>query len=225
MFPKGVHIYASPELDKNTIRELDDHRTYQMMMGMCQWMVTISRPELCQVVSSLNHFGRCTREGYLDLLVGYFGYIQTTVNKQIAIDSRPIQSNRAAPNFTKLILNFLKDYPDAKEEMDVSFPTSFGPVLQHMFLVDFDHAHDLATRKYITGLVGYLGSTPTVWFSHRQRSITSSTYTAEFSALHKATYEIQSLCCMLRCLGCNVSCDCSSPTRIFGDNLSVILNS
>ena len=30
---------------------------------------------------------------------------------------------------------------------------------------------------------------------------------------------------MLRCLGCNVTSDGSCPTRIFGDNLSVILNS
>ena len=29
---------------------------------------------------------------------------------------------------------------------------------------------------------------------------------------------------MLRCLGCNIPADGSSPTRIFGDNLSVIQN-
>ena len=29
---------------------------------------------------------------------------------------------------------------------------------------------------------------------------------------------------MLRCLGCNIPTDGACPTRIFGDNLSVILN-
>ena len=52
-----------------------------------------------------------------------------------------------------------------------------------------------------------------------------STYAAEFSALRTATEEAQSLRYMLRCLGCNVPNDGSCPTRIFGDNLSVILNS
>ena len=73
-----------------------------------------------------------------------------------------MQFRRKAPKFTKLIIDFLKDYPDAKEEMDASFSTSFITVLQYTFLVDFDHAHDLATQKSITGLVGYIGSNPNI---------------------------------------------------------------
>ena len=52
---------------------------------------------------------------------------------------------------------------------------SFEQVLQHTFLVDSDHSHDLETHKSITGLIGYVGSTPTVRFSRRQMSIASST--------------------------------------------------
>ena len=108
--------------------------------------------------------------------------------------------------------------------MDPGFPKSFGPVLQTTLLVDPDHVHDLKTRRSLTGLIGFVGSTPVVWLSKRQGSIASSTYAAEFSALRTATEEAQSLRYMLRCLGCNIPCDGSSPTRIFGDNLSVILN-
>mmetsp|Transcript_30752 Transcript_30752/g.36558 ORF Transcript_30752/g.36558 Transcript_30752/m.36558 type:complete len:126 (-) Transcript_30752:187-564(-) len=90
--------------------------------------------------------------------------------------------------------------------------------------VDFDHAHDLKTRRSLTGLLAYVGSTPVLWKAMRQGSIASSTYAAEFSALRPATEEASSLRYMLRCLGCNVPSDGSSPTRIFGDNLSVIQN-
>ena len=91
-------------------------------------------------------------------------------------------------------------------------------------LVDSDHAHDLVTRKSITGLLAYVGSTPVLWYAKRQGSIASSTYAAEFSALRTATEEAFSLRYMLRCLGCNLPAEGKCPTRIYGDNLSVILN-
>ena len=176
-------------------------------------------------MSSLNRFGACPCEGHLDLDVCAFGYVKTTLNKQIAIDSRPMQFQRSEPNFEKLIPDFIKDYPDSIEEFDPGFPEPFGPVLQNTILVDSDHAHDLATRRSLSGMIGYVGSTPVVFFSKIQGYIASSTYAAELSALCTAIEEAQNLRYMLRCLECNIPADGSSPTRIFGDNLSVILNS
>ena len=187
-------------------------------------MVTIGKPELTTCVSSLNRFGSSPREYHLKLIVRAFGYVKTVQYKQIAIDSRPMVSDRSTPKFKKLIPDFLNDYPDASEEMDPSFPEIFGPILQTTILVDSDHAHDLKTRRSLTGLLAFVGSTPVIWLSKRQGSIASSTYAAEFSALRTATEEALSLRYMLRCLGCNIPSDGSSPTRIFGDNLSVIQN-
>ena len=76
-----------PKLYKSTVLGIDDHRKFQMLLGMLQWMVTIGKPKLCQVVSSLDCFGTCPREGHLYLAVRAFGYVKTTLNKQIPIDS------------------------------------------------------------------------------------------------------------------------------------------
>ena len=141
------------ELGDYPLLDIDDHRKFQMLLGMLQWMVNIGKPELCQKVSSLNRFGACSREVHLDLAVRWFGYIKTTINRKIAIDSMPIQFNRTTPNFQKLIPDFIKDYLDTIEEMDPSFPSVFGPLLQTIFLIDADHAHDLKTRESITGLI------------------------------------------------------------------------
>ena len=100
----------------------------------------------------------------------------------------------------------------------------FGPILQHIFLVDPYHIHDLAARKSLTGLLGYVGSTPSTWMSKRQGSIASSIYAAEFTSLCTAIEEVKSICCILRCLGCNLQSDGPCPTCIFGENLSAILN-
>ena len=119
-----------PELDGTPLLGIDDHRKFQMLLGMLQWMVTISNPELFQAVSSLNRFGACPCEGHLDLAVKCFSYVKTTINKKITIDSRPMQFDRTAPNFKKLIPDFIKDYPDAIEDMDPSFPSFFVSLLQ-----------------------------------------------------------------------------------------------
>ena len=108
--------------------------------------------------------------------------------------------------------------------MDSLFLKLFEIILQKIFIIDSDHGHDLATRRYLTGLLSYDSSTPSTWMSKRQGSIASSTYVAEFSALRTATEEAQSLRYILRYLGCNVPSDWLWPTRIFGDNPSVILN-
>jgi hypothetical protein len=216
--PKDCH----PETDDSPLLLLDEHRKYQMLLGQLQWLLTIGRPDLCQAVSSLNRFGSCPREYHLDLAVRAFGYVKTTINKCIAIDSRPLQYSRSFPNYEKLRPDFLEDYPDAKEEMDPNFPKAFGPILETTILVDSDHAHDLKTRRSITGLLAFVGSTPVHWMSKRQGSIASSTYAAEFSALRTATEEAMNIRYMLRCLGVNIG---TKPTDVFGDNLSVIQNS
>ena len=91
-------------------------------------------------------------------------------------------------------------------------------------MVDSDHAHDQVTRRSLTGIIAFVGSTPVIWKSKRQATVASSTYAAEFAALRSATEEAISLRYMLRCLGCNIPSDGTCPTNIFGDNLSVIQN-
>jgi hypothetical protein len=108
--------------------------------------------------------------------------------------------------------------------MDPHFPTAFGTTLDTTILVDSDHAHDLVTCRSLTGLIAFVGSTPVEWFSKRQGAVASSTYQSEFSALRTAVEEAQSLRYMLRCLGIPIPSDGSAPTRLFGDNFSVIQN-
>ena len=69
--------YCHPELYDTSLLELNDHRKFQILLEILQWMVTIGKPELWQVVSSLNYFGAFPREDPLDLAVRYFGYVTT----------------------------------------------------------------------------------------------------------------------------------------------------
>ena len=89
----------------------------------------ICHPDLCRIVSYLNQFGACTRETHLDLAIQDFGYLKQVLDLQIFIDHRPILLNRTKPKFTKLIPDFMKDYPEVIEEVDPGFLLSFGLIL------------------------------------------------------------------------------------------------
>ena len=202
-----------PETDSSPLLDTAGHRQYQHLLGMLQWLVTIGRPDLCNAVASLNRFCACPREHHLQLALRCFGYLKMFPNRKIAIDSRPLVFDRCTSHFEALRPDFLKDYPDAVEEMDPHFPRAFGPSLDTTIFVDSDHAHDLVTRRSLTGLIAFVGSTPVTWFSKRQGAIASSTYQAEFSALRTAVEEAQSLRYMLRCLGVPIPSDGTAPTR------------
>ena len=57
-----------PEMDTPPLLCLDDHHNFHMLLGILQWMVTIGRLDIYQLVVSLNRFGVFPREGHLDLL-------------------------------------------------------------------------------------------------------------------------------------------------------------
>jgi hypothetical protein len=48
--------------------------------------------------------------------------------------------------------------------------------------VDADHAHDLVTRKSITGILVMLNNTPIRWVSKRLKTVKTSTYGSELVA-------------------------------------------
>jgi hypothetical protein len=48
--------------------------------------------------------------------------------------------------------------------------------------VDADHAHDLVTRRSITGILFMLNSTPIRWISKSQKTVETSTFGSELVA-------------------------------------------
>ena len=84
-----------PEMNKSPVLKYNDHRKCQMLLWMLQWIVTIGRRELSQLVVSLNCFSACPRGDHLDLAVSAFEYVKMTLRKVIAIESRLIKFKRS----------------------------------------------------------------------------------------------------------------------------------
>lgn len=55
-----------PEEDGSELLDDDDHRKYQMLIGMLNWVVTIGRIDIAYAVSSLSRFVAAPRKGHLE---------------------------------------------------------------------------------------------------------------------------------------------------------------
>ena len=104
------------------------------------------------------------------------------------------------------------------EDIDDGLPDVYGTELNTSVFFDADHAHDHVTRRSISGIIVFVGSTPVIWQSKRQGCIATSTYCAEFIAMRSAVEEAISIRYMLRCLGSPIT----KPTDLYGDNFGVI---
>ena len=145
-----------------------------------------------------------------------FGYWKGYLKFGIIIDTkeRPLQ------DVEDIAVNWKEQYPGATEELPKDMPTPKGKEVKITVYVDADHAHDLVTRRSVTGIILFINNTPVKWYSKRQNTVESSTYGAELVALRIATDIVFEFRYKLRMMGIPLS----GPTIMLCDNQGVVLN-
>jgi hypothetical protein len=83
--------------------------------------------------------------------------------------------------------NWMEFYPDAEEDIPKDLPPEKGPRVRMTVYVDTDHAHDLVTRRSITGILVMINNKPIRWVSKSQKTVETSTYGSELVASRVAT--------------------------------------
>ena len=116
--------------------------------------------------------------------------------------------------------NWSELYPDAQEELPPDMPTPKGNAVKMTTFFDANHAHDLETRRSVTGVLLFLNKTPVQWYSKRQGTVESSTYGSELVAARIATELTMAMRYKLRMLGVPIN----GPADLLGDNKSVVTN-
>jgi len=202
-----------PELDKSPFCNVDDHRLFQKLIGISQWLITCGRLDLCFAVSSLSRFSAAPREEQLRAATRIFKYLNQSRERWIYIDSRDLVHPGELTR--KYDTGKMKDkYPGAAEELDPRFPEPLMKELDTSVYYDSNFAHDEETRRSVSGIVGMVGSTPIIGFSKRQGAIATSTYSAEMCAAKVAAEEVIGIRYALRALGVKLT----RPTKMIGDN-------
>jgi hypothetical protein len=87
--------------------------------------------------------------------------------------------------------------------------------------VDASHGQDKKTRRSHTGFVIFVNRAPVIWFSKRQTTVESSTFSSEFNALKTCMEHIVALRTKLRMFGVPIE----EETKVFCDNQSAVNNS
>jgi hypothetical protein len=137
------------------------------------------------------------REGHLKAVKRILSYLKTFPNGRVIIEtSYPDHSVYPVEDHS----NWMEFYPDAGEESPNDLPPEKGPRVRMTVYVDSDHAYDLVTRRFITGILVMLNNTPIRWISKRQKTVETSTYGSELVASRIATELILEIRYMIRSL-------------------------
>ena len=86
--------------------------------------------------------------------------------------------------------------------------------------VDASQACDLVTRRSVTGIIIFINTTSVKWYSKRQNTVETSTYSSELVAARIAIELALDYRYKLRMLGFQIT----QPATILIDNQSVVIN-
>ena len=87
--------------------------------------------------------------------------------------------------------------------------------------MDANLLHDKLSGKSVTACLHFVNATPMDWYTKKQGTVETATYSSEFVAAHTCVEQIIDLRNTLRYLGVKVN----SKSYMFGDNESVVNSS
>ena len=188
---------------------------YLTMVGQPQWLVTLGRFDIPAQVATMSRFKAAPRQGHMDRLKRIYSYDIRT--KEYASRFRTDQ-----PDYS-----FLPDqdfewtysvYGNVQEILPDDMPEPLGKAVITTTTTDANLNHCLATGKSLTGYLHFVNKTPVDWYSKKQATVETATYSSEFVAAKTATEQIINIRQTLRYLGAPIA----TKSFSFGDNGSVV---
>ena len=207
-----------PELDDSDLLSPEDSKKYLSLIGAMQWAISLGRFDIFSAVTTLSRFRIEPRVGHLERIKRVYGYLRKFKHAAIRIRT-------GLPDYSsldKITYDWAyTTYGNVKEELPRDAPEPLGnPVITTTY-VDANLYHDLVSGRALSGILHLVNGTPVEWFSKRQATVETATYSSEFVAARTATEQIIDLRNTLRYLGIPVH----GPSYMFGDNKSVVTSS
>lgn len=189
---------------------------YQHLVGVMHWILELGRVDIITEVSLLASQMAMPRRGHLDAALHVIAYLKCKHNARMVFDpSYPPIDLSAFPK-----RNWNAFYGDVHEPIPPNAPPPFGNDVDLRLFVDSDHAGDKTTRRSRTGFFIFLNSALIQWVSKKQATIETSVFGAEFVAMKHGMETCRGIRYKLRMMGVPLT----TPTYIYGDNMSVINN-
>ena len=205
-----------PELDESSLLVGDDITIYRMIIGSALWAITLGRYDIMYATTNLARYNIAPREGHLKAAKRIIGYLKHYCKGRILIDSRDFEMPPEVV-IPEVQADWAVHYPDAEEELPDNMPEAKMKPLQQTYFVDASHMGNKVTGRSDTGILGFLQSTPSFWYSKSQRTVESASYGSEIVGARIATEALIANRYQLRMLGVPVV----TAAILLGDNKSV----
>ena len=218
------NVKYRPELEVSRLCRDEEVNFYQNLIGILRWTVELGRIDIHHEVALLSQYLATPRVGHLEQALHIFKYLDVHKSNFISFDPTRLEleeSNNLNETSNFKMKEMKEFYPDAEEDLPMNAPEPRGEAVQFNVFVDSDHAGNLVTRRSHTGILVFLNMAPIYWYSKRQNTVESSTFSSEFVALKTAVEIIISLRYKLRMMGVPID----DASRIFCDNEAVFKNS
>ena len=216
-----MHATYYPELDTSEELQGDDITFYQEVIGILRWAIELGRVDIHLEVSLMSAYQASPRRGHLEELIHIVAYLKHQPKltlyfdpERANIDESIFASGSSPDQFQDL-------YRDANEELPERMPQPLGISVRITSFVDASHAANKVNRRSHTGFVIFVNRAPIIWFSKRQNTVESSTFSSEFIAMKTCMESIVALRYKLRMFGVPID----GPADVLCDNQSVVLNS
>jgi hypothetical protein len=215
-----MNITYSPEMDVTEELSENDVTYFQELIGVLRWATEIGRVDILLEVLLLSQYQANPREGHLEQILHIFAFLKA--HPKLTLYLSPELPNLDYGDFRTNKEDFTEIYQDAEELLPHRMPVPRGRSVVVTAYVDASHAANKVTRRSHTGYVVFLNRAPVVWYSKRQNTVETSTFSAEFIALKVCLEAIEHLRFKLRCFG--VPVPRGEPSYVLCDNESVVKN-
>ena len=190
---------------------------YQSLIGALQWVIFLGRWDIACAVMTMSSFRVAPRRGHLERLKRICGY-------PLKMKHFGIRFRTHEPDFSDLeetIQDWFSVYGEVQEELPTDAPQPLGKPVQLIHYVDANLLHDKLSGKSITACLHFVNATPIDWYSKKQGTVETATYSSEFVAARTCVEQLIDLRNTLRYLGVQVN----EKSYMFGDNESVVNSS
>ena len=210
-----------PEFDMSDELEGDDITMFQELIGELRWAIEIGRVDIHTEVSILSAYQASPRRGHLEQVIHIYAYLKKYKKLTLYFDPRVPELGDISTFDSHTSEIFKEQYRDAEEQVPSNMPPPRGRMVNTTAYVDASHAANKMTRRSHTGFIIFVNRAPIIWYSKRQNTVESSTFSSEFIALKTCMESIVALRYKLRMFGIPFE----DPTQILCDNQSVVDNS
>ena len=189
--PTPMESGYRPELDGSEELNASDTQYFQELIGVLRWATELGRVDILTEIAMLSSFQANPRQGHIEQIFHIFAFLKHNPKLSLYFDPAPPQLDPSI--FQYDIESFREHYRDAHEEQPFKMPEPLGRAVTTTAYVDASHAANKTTRRSHTGYILFVNKAPISYYSKRQNTVESSTFSSEFIAMKTCIESIHSL--------------------------------